>query len=199
MTIVKDSIVEALTLVDPETFRSCLKQIQEDAKIRLVVRLDEGKLIQQLRRLVTEFLSSHRSMQTASVAFTTWMSAFDESFARNLVSDAGRCSVEENKLLAVKVVLNFLTIIWHNRMRGCVHRQTISPFIASLVDLLSHEPPDSMSSIILRDCLLTSLSAIESDPAIDTLNNFMQHEAPWKLAMETACSNLVVACEPAAI
>jgi len=111
MTIVKDSIVEALTLVDPETFRSCLKQIQEDAKIRLVVRLDEGKLIQQLRRLVTEFLSSHRSMQTASVAFTTWMSASDESFARNLVSDAGRCSVEENKLLAVKVVLNFLTII----------------------------------------------------------------------------------------
>jgi hypothetical protein len=45
MTIVKESIVEALTLVNTEIFCSSLKQIQEDAKIRFIVRLDEGEPI----------------------------------------------------------------------------------------------------------------------------------------------------------
>jgi hypothetical protein len=102
-------------------------------------------------------------------------------------------------IVQAKVVLNFLTVIWRRGFRESLLGKTISQFLNFLAEHLSQESPDSLSSTMLCDTLLTTLATFEivrSDPSFDVvINKLWEDETIWKVAMEFGPSDLPVACK----
>lgn len=136
-------------------------------------------------------------MPTVGISSRIWI-LFHRGFSRKLVEDTGRLSLEGDNLLAAKLMLNFLAILWHSNTRGCIHRQTVSPFLSLLVERLSSEHPDSLPSLMLRDSLLTTLATMEvlrADPTFGEINKFWEDETICRIAMESGLPDLFVSCE----
>jgi hypothetical protein len=106
----------------------------------------------------------------------------------------------ENDLLAIKSLLNFMTIIWHSNTEGGVHHHTISCFLTALVNWLSAASHGCISKNALLDSLLTALAALDglrSGPISNDTNKFRlwNDESIWQLAVNSARSDLIVVCQ----
>lgn len=115
-----------------------------------------------------------------------------------MLDKTGQFNTKETNLLAGKLILDFLALLWHSNSRGYLYPQTISSLLFTLVDRLSQEHPSSLPSQFLRDSLVTTLATLEvmrSSPAFSGINKVWEDEALWQLAIRSGRSNLVTACE----
>ncbi|KAL0951009.1 hypothetical protein HGRIS_007751 [Hohenbuehelia grisea] len=97
-------------------------------------------------------------------------------------------------LLAVKSTLEFLTILWVNRRFGQIYRQTVTPFLSSLVDFFASDPPDDVS--VLVDALLVNLAIMETvRPLADfqDANVCWDTETIWNLALAWGRDQVIIA------
>jgi hypothetical protein len=101
--------------------------------------------------------------------------------------------LDERNLHETKLALDFLTISWQKGSRGFLCGQNVSLFLASLVDHLSRENPDSSPSTILCDSLLSTLAtleAVKSDASFSDVCKLWEDETLWQVAMNSRRSNL---------
>ncbi len=96
----------------------------------------------------------------------------------------------------VKMLLTFLGIMWYNKCHGYVHRQTVSPFISTLLSAMT-----TRESILsgLHDSLLTTLSIMESrraETAFPDVAPYWEDETVWNLALEAGSCNIIVTRTP---
>lgn len=121
-----------------------------------------------------------------------------EAQCRSLMNANGRVTSSDSNLLSAKLALNFLAILFHSTSAAdLVHRQTVLPFLATLVDVLLREHADSPTSRILNPSLLITASIMRKscpDFAAGT-DNYWSPESVWKLALRSGRSNLLIACE----
>ncbi|KAJ7630732.1 hypothetical protein FB45DRAFT_1151654 [Roridomyces roridus] len=125
---VDEYILEALSLVDADTLRVCLTQIQGDSLLRFPARLDERIL--RVKKCVTI----------------------------DMAPDA-------RTLNFIRSALHFAIIIWFSQTPGCLLRQSISPVLSKILDLVSQESASQLQSRILADAVLTAFSAARRDPS----------------------------------
>ena len=115
-----------------------------------------------------------------------------------MLVDAGHFSSTERYLHDAKLALNFLTIGFQNGPRGFLRGQTVSLFLASLVEHLPREHPDSLPSTILCDSLysaLATLEALRSHVSFKDVCKLWEDRALWQMVMNYRRSDLPVSGE----
>lgn len=104
----------------------------------------------------------------------------------------------KHDLHEVKQILQFASLMWFNGIRGCFHRPTISILLRTLVEWLGSQPPDTTSSLILRDSLVTALAILEKlkdDPSFNEVNNLWDNETIWQMSLDSGPGDLTTVGE----
>ena len=102
-------------------------------------------------------------------------------------------------MAAIRGILLFLSILWHNESEGGVHHHTLSCFLVPLVDLVSNLCEDRSQPDCLLEPLLTALAALERCRARPTSIDagkfrLWDYETIWQLVVNSPSSDLMVAC-----
>jgi hypothetical protein len=117
--------------------------------------------------------------------------------SRTLFDQTGRLTRLPSSLHALKVMLNFLSIMWNSGTRGFLHPQTTSTLFVSLVTQILMEHPGSFPSTLLCDTLLTALANVEIlrvDPTFGDVKIIWKDQSIWQIGLAAGCSNLISAC-----
>ncbi|KAJ8702779.1 hypothetical protein PTI98_001466 [Pleurotus ostreatus] len=114
------------------------------------------------------------------------------SLTRRAIKGAQEESLNDVEMNEVKMLLTFLGIMWHNKCNGYVHRQTVSPFLSTLLSARW-----SRESVLpeLHDSLLTTLSIMESrraETAFPDVDPYWEDDTVWNLALEAGSCNITV-------
>ncbi|KAF9499790.1 hypothetical protein BDN71DRAFT_1502686 [Pleurotus eryngii] len=114
------------------------------------------------------------------------------SLTRRAIKGAREESLNDVEMNEVKMLLTFLGIMWHNKCHGYVHRQTVSPFLSTLLSAMS-----GRESVLpeLHDSLLTTLSIMESrraETAFPDVSPYWEDDTVWNLALEAGSCNITV-------
>jgi hypothetical protein len=193
---VREYIVEAMTHVDTETIQQSFKSIKADTGIGFVTKLDESKHAVLFHRnpITTpslEIARCRRQVPPLAIPAVTYI------IFRTLFDQTGRLTLLRNSLNSSKVILSFLSIMWHSGTRGSLHPQTTSSLLVSLVTQMAVECRGSLPSKILCGPLLVALSVMESqrvDPAFGDVKVIWKDPPIWQAALTAGSSNLIVAC-----
>ncbi|KAJ7431814.1 hypothetical protein B0H11DRAFT_837271 [Mycena galericulata] len=93
------------------------------------------------------------------------------------------------KLNFVRSALNFAVILWFSQTRGCLLRQSVSPFLSTIIEFLLLESSPSLPSKILGDAIFTASAAARKDPFWTDDNQ----ESLWQFAINSPLSNIGIA------
>jgi hypothetical protein len=194
---VREYVVEAMTHMDVETIRQSFKSVKEDTSIGFVTKLDESEHVLFFRRnpiptLPPELARCRRQVPILIPLAVTYV------VSRTLFDQTGRLTLLQSSLYASKIILNFLSIMWHSGTRGSLHPQTTSSLLVSLVTQIAAERRNSLPYKLLCGPLLVALAAMETlrvDPAFGDVKVIWKDPPIWQAALASGSSNLVVSCE----
>ncbi|KAF7339825.1 hypothetical protein MVEN_01899100 [Mycena venus] len=91
----------------------------------------------------------------------------------------------------VRSTLNFAAIVWFSQTRKCLLRESVSPLLSNVAEILLQKGSPSLESKILGDAILTASSAARNDPSLSDANR----ESLWRFAITSGLSELSIACE----
>ncbi|KAJ7783558.1 hypothetical protein DFH07DRAFT_788206 [Mycena maculata] len=86
----------------------------------------------------------------------------------------------------VRAALHFAVILWFSQTRGCLLRQSVSPLLSTIIQLLLQGGGGSLPSKILGHAFVTASSAARNDPSWTDENQ----ESIWQFATTSLISNL---------
>jgi len=101
-------------------------------------------------------------------------------------------SAASGSLLAVKCLLEFLTILWHAKAEGWIRGTTTSSFLASIVAFVKKHRPGSYKLFILRDTLLVAFSTFCCVQPLDD-DDLMRESFIRHLVVRSGRSNFIAA------
>lgn len=151
---IKTLVLEALTMVAPQTLAMCVVQVRRDT--------DLGFNFKLFNAIVRSENALHAS------------------------------SISSHSVLAVKCLVDFLTIMWHSRAEESVCRTNAVSFLRSAITVLKNQGQNSYISLILHDTLLVAFSAFSSNYPLDDVK-LMQEWLVRSSLVQSGCSNFIAA------
>lgn len=100
-------------------------------------------------------------------------------------------------LVMIRQTLHFLIMAWHCRVTKLTYRQTATPFLVVIVDLLLTRPTIQYEDALI-DAIITALALVETlrkEPDSIDINKLWEDDDIWNLCLRHKPSNLAVACE----
>jgi hypothetical protein len=136
---------------------------------------------------------STKGMKPSSDLRSTFLHGYFLILFDMLESALRAWSISPHIALAVKCLVDFLTILWHSRVEGSVYRANAFSFLRSAVTVLQHQAPTSSASSILRDTLLVAISAYTTNYSLDDVK-LIQEWLVRSSLVHSGCSNFIAAC-----
>ncbi|KDQ63765.1 hypothetical protein JAAARDRAFT_189303 [Jaapia argillacea MUCL 33604] len=149
---VKDTIIETMTLMEPETISMALEKCKNDMPFHFALKLD-GCI---------------------------------KDFTSRLSEHLANGSVSQSILSESRMHLHLLTVIWYSGIKGCLHRQTVTNFLAPLVDWSLCQNIHYSAHREFLASLLTSLAFLESTRAgasVADVSKLWDDDALWRLVL----------------
>jgi len=104
------------------------------------------------------------------------------------VSPISPCSI-----LAVKCLVDFLTILWHSSTEDCVFHATASSFFTSAATFLKNQCSNSFASLMLRNTLLVAISQLSRNCSFDDVK-LIQEWLVRSSLVHSGRSDFIAAC-----
>jgi hypothetical protein len=115
--------------------------------------------------------------------------------SRLLLDTPGHATAEDGRPRHVKVMLDFLTIVWYSGVQGLLQTETITDLFSSLAAQLETSSPHGS---MLLDTFLITLATVEilrATASFGDVNKVWQDDMLWQLSVQFRCSDLFGAGE----